>query len=114
MQSFDNLQMDQDLDTAAMKLSENHPYLGVVLGGTSLELYLIVERRILEAVDTTSLFTALIGSYFAFNMSYPKSLYPLLIFIQHFLLVIRDKQPLPVVLTKLLSTLDNLHVVDEV
>ena len=101
--------MDQNLDETAMALSENHPYLGLVLGGTSLELYLIVERHVLEAVEASSVFTGLIASYYTFNMTYPKQVYPVLIFIQQFLLGIQDKQPLPISLTKLLSSLDKIQ-----
>ena len=101
--------MDQNLDEAAVAVSENHPYLGLVLGGTSLEVYLVIERCVLEAVGASSSFTGLIAAYFAFNMTYPKALYAVLIFIQHFLLIIQDKQPLPISLTKLLSSLDKIQ-----
>ena len=86
------LQMDHNLDEAAMALSENHPYLAIVLSGTSLQVFVIVKRCVLEAVMASSALSALIGVYFAFNMTYTKPLYPLLIFIQHFLLGIQDKQ----------------------
>ena len=100
--------MDHNLDEAVMNLRENHPYLGVVMGGTSLQAHLIVERRVLEEVEASSVFTALIGAYFAFNMSYPKPIYPILIFVQHFFISVKDKQQIPISLTKFMSSLDKL------
>lgn len=101
--------MDENLDERAMSLSENHPYLGVVIGGTSLQVYVIVERTVLETVEVSSALSGLIATYFSFNMSYPKGLYPLLIFIQHFLLGIKDKQVTPITLTKFLSSVDKIQ-----
>ena len=98
--------MDHNLDEDAIALSENYPYLDIVLGGTSLQVFVIVERCVLEAVVASSALYALIAAYFAFNMTYTKPLYPLLIFIQHFLLGVQDKQPIPISLTKILSSVD--------
>lgn len=103
------MQMDNNLDESAMAVSENHPYLGIVLGGTSLQVFVIVERCVLEAVVSSSALSGLIAAYFAFNMTYTKPLYPLLIFIQHFLLGIRDEQPIPISLTKFLSSVDTKY-----
>ena len=102
--------MDQNLDEAAMALSENHPYVGLVMGGDTLEAYMVVERHVLERVESSSILTGLIAAYFAFNMTYPKALYAVLICIQHFFLDIRDKQIIPVSVTKLLSSLDKLNM----
>ena len=102
--------MDQNLDETAMTVTDNHPYLGVVVGDASIEAYLVVERHVLDKVDASSCLVGLIAAYFAFNMTYPKSLYAVLIFIQHFLLNIRDKQTVPVSVTKLMSSLDKLDV----
>ena len=77
----------------------------LVMGGTSLEVYLIIECCVLEAEGASSSFTGLIA---AFNMTYPEALYAAFIFIQHFLLIIQEKQPLPISLTKLLSSLDKI------
>ena len=91
-----------------MALPENHPYLGLALGGTSLHFFLIAERCILDEVEASSVFVGLIATYFTFNMAYPKAVYPVLLFVQHFLLCINDKQAVPISLTKLLSWLDKM------
>ena len=54
-------------------------------GGDTLEAYMVVERHVLERVESSSILTGLIAAYFAFNMTYPKALYAVLICIQHFL-----------------------------
>ena len=102
--------MEHNLDEEAMTLSENHPYMGVVIGGTSLQVFVIVERTVLETVEASTALSGLIAAYFSFNMTYPKGLYPLLIFIQHYILKIKDKQPTPICLTKFLSSVDKIII----
>lgn len=51
-----HIQMDQNLDEAAVAPPENHPYLGLVLGGTSLQLFLIAKRCTLDEVETYYLY----------------------------------------------------------
>ena len=61
----------RNLDEGAMAVTDNHPYLGVVVGDASIEVYLVVQRRVMEKVEASSLVTELIAAYFAFNMSSP-------------------------------------------
>ena len=56
-----NLQMDRNLDEAAMTVTDNHPYLDVVVGDASIEAYLVVERRVLDKVDASSCLVGLIA-----------------------------------------------------
>ena len=101
--------MDVDLDKEVMELPKKHPYLAVVMGGPCVEVFLIVERNVLESLKRiSSIIIILIAGYFTFNMSYPKSLYPTLIFLQHFVLEIKDKQVIPCTVTRLLSSLDKV------
>ena len=86
--------MDHNLDEAVMDLRENHQYLGVVTGGTSLQAHLIVEQCVLEEVEASSIFTALIGAYFAFNIC------------TAFFISVKDKQQIPISLTKFMPPLD--------
>ena len=100
--------MDHNLDEAVMNLRENHPYLGVVMGGTSLQAHLIVERCVLEEVEASSVFTALIGTYFTFNMNYPKPNISNSDICTAFFVSVKDKQQIPISLTKFMSSLDKL------
>ena len=44
-------QMDQNLDDAVMSLTDNHPCIDMVIGGSSVQLFLVVERCVLEAIE---------------------------------------------------------------
>lgn len=101
--------MDVDLEMEVMQLAENHPYLAVLVGGPCAEVLFVAERNIFDSIKkVSSIVVILIAGYFTFNMSYPRSLYPTLIFMQHFVLEIRDKQAVPCSVTRLLSSLDNI------
>jgi len=66
-------------------------------------------------MDCASFLDALIKmicSYFIFDITYTKSLYPILIFIQRYILGIEDKQRVPNIVTQVLASLDQ-HEVDE-
>lgn len=56
----------------------------------------------------SSVFVGLIATYFTFNMAYPKAVYPVLLFVQHFLLCINNKQAVSISLTSILSSLDKM------
>ena len=86
--SISILQMEAELDKEVVALSENHPYIAMVVGGASLHASISYGRKSLSRVvkKGTIILTSLISVYFTFNMLYPKLLYPVLIFIQHFVL----------------------------
>ena len=102
--------MDQNLDDAVMSLTDNHPYIAMVIGGSSAQLFLVAERCVLEAIEESTVFVGSIAAYYAFNMAYPKPILSVLLFIQHYLLVVKDKQPAPIALTKFLSSLDKITI----
>lgn len=65
--------------------------------------------------ETTLFMDALINmicAYYIFDISYPKSLYAILIFTQRYVLGIKDEQPIPSVVTRVLSSLDQ-HLKDQ-
>lgn len=102
-------QMICDLDKEVMNVKENHPYIAAVINGSAIQLFLVAERCVLgHTEDAARVFTALIGAYFAFNIVYPNPIYPLLIFIQRYILGIEDRQPIPTVLVRVLSSLDKV------
>ena len=96
--------MDQNLDDAVMLLTDNHPYIAMVIGESSVQLLLVAERCVLEAIEESTVFVGSIAAYY-FNMAYPKPILAVLLFIQYYLLVVKDKQPTPIALTKFLSSL---------
>ena len=126
--------MDVDLDKEVMSMEVNHPYLALVLGGQSGEVYLVAERIIFESLRKVSSISVvlipytlsfhigliflqvlsvriiLIAAYFTFNMEYPKPLHSVLVFVQHFLLGIRDEQTVAHNTTRLLSSLEKIKL----
>ena len=79
--------MDVDLDKEVMAIAENHPYLALVVGGPSAEVFFVVERCVFESLSKVSnIMVVLIAGNFTFYMAYPKSLYPVLYILQHFML----------------------------
>ena len=54
----------------------------------------------------------MIALYFTMEITYPSSLYPLLLSMQRFVLGIKDKQIVPPVVTCLSSSLDQHHLSD--
>lgn len=63
------------------------------IGIKSDEFFIITEKQVLcESENFATALVDMIAAYFTFNMSYPDSLYPLLLFIQHYILDIKDSQ----------------------
>ena len=58
----------------------------------------VAKRCVLEAIEESTVFVGIIAAYYAFNMAYPKPILAVLLFIQHYLLVVKDKQPAPIAL----------------
>ena len=105
------MQMDSDLESQILRIHENHPYLAAVFNDSTAQFFIVAERTVLESADdVTSALFELIGAYFAFNMVYPKPLYAVLLFIQHFVLDIKDKQAVPNSVTRILSSLDRIQL----
>ena len=46
--------MDVDLDKEVMAIAENHPYLALVVGGPSAEVFFVVERCVFESLSKVS------------------------------------------------------------
>ena len=103
------LQNEPDLDEAVRKITENHVYIAVVTSDSSIQVHLTAERCLFgKAKSPINLIVSLIGAYFAFDIAYPKALYQLCIFIQHFVLRIVDKQKVPEIVKRTLASLDNI------
>ena len=82
--------MDCEIESAVMSVEENHGYLATAIGDSSMQVFLTVERCVLGSPNKlVSIIVTLIGVYFAFNIAYPRPLYPTLIFLQHFVLDIQ-------------------------
>ena len=101
--------MDSDIDTSITAISVSYPFIATVSNGSSLQVFLVVEQNVLHDISVPiAVLLGLIACYFTFNMKYPKPLNSVLIFIQHFLLCIKDKQTIPRNVVNLVSSLDKL------
>lgn len=71
-----------------------------------MEYYIYIESECLMRIDSLEDALAdLICAYFVFNIACPKNLYPVLIFLQHFVLGVKDGQLVPSSVTSLCSCL---------
>lgn len=76
-----------------------------------MQILLIAERCPLGSPNNAiNVLTGLIGLYYTFNMAYPKPLYPILIFVQQFVLNILDSQSVPDVVKRVLGSLDRIDM----
>ena len=100
------MQITCDVDEEVKKLPYNYPYLLLVEGESSLQFFLVVEKAILsESEGFLGALLDLICTYFTFDIVYPKPLYPVLLFIQRFVMDIKDNQKIPPALTRVLTVL---------
>ena len=76
-----------------MKIKENAPYLIMLTSDEGYQFNVVVERNILpESGNLTTAILDLFSSYYTFNIMYPRPFYATMIFIQHFVFCITDKQ----------------------
>ena len=101
--------MENNFYEEILALEQNHVYVAVITGDTSVQILLTCERQVIaEAHSATRLLVGLISLYFTFNIAYPKQLNSLLLFIQRFILCIEDKSPIPSNLHSFISALDKI------
>ncbi len=75
----------------------------------STQYFIAVEKKVLlESASIEGSVLDLIGTYFSFDIVYPRQLYPLLLFIQYTILKIFDQQKVPTNVTILCTALDRL------
>ena len=98
-----------------MHIKQNEPYIVVIkIDVTKRQFFVVVERSIIIETNTfEDALTDMIALYFTMDITYPSSLYPVLLTIQRFVLGIKDKQIVPPVVTRLVSSLDQHHCSDK-
>ena len=62
----------------------------------------------MESCDMATALVDVMAAYFVFNIAFPKSLYTLLVFIQHYIFNIKDDQPEPNAIAVLLTGLEQV------
>ena len=100
-----------NLESEIAKIDKGSPYLIMLTSEEGQQFFVVVERALLaESGNITTAVVNLIASYFAFDIVYPQPLYTILIFIQHYVLGVVDKQKVPNSATILLSSLTKITV----
>ncbi len=86
-------QDSDDLSSFAKSVQLKAPYIVVCYSSEETTFHIIVEE---EQIYEFSIFQTallhLIGTYFVFDIAYPKPLYALLIMVQHYILSLHDAQ----------------------
>ena len=101
--------MDCDLEEALQDLQQNHCYITVAIGDSNLKAHVTAERFLLGSTNNgISTLVALIATYYTCNIAYPKQLFPVCVFLQHFVLQIVDKQKVPDIVKRILASLDRI------
>ena len=98
-----------NLDSEIAKIDKGTPYLIMLTSEEGQQFFVVVERSLIAEIVTTAVLN-LIATYFVFDIVYPQPLYAVLIFIQHIVLGIVDKQKPPNSVTILLSSLTKITV----
>lgn len=108
MQSPSFLQVSEGIESKVVHIKQNEPYIVVAqVGLNKRQFFVVVERSItIESTTFLDALTDMICLYFAMDITYPSTLYPVLLSVQRFVLGIKDKQIVPPVVTRLLSSLD--------
>ena len=80
------------------------PYLAVCSTAVETTYHVIVEREpMCELTSFGSAIIHMMGSYYMYNIQYPKSLYSLLIMVQHHIFGIDDTRDTPTVVETVTS-----------
>ena len=94
-----------DLDEEVSKLPYVYLYIAVVEGDSNAQFFLVAEVIVSESDGFLDALCDLICAYFTYNIVYPKPLYPVLLFIQRFIMDIKDSQTVPPTVVRALSAL---------
>ena len=104
-----HMQASEDIELNIKQIKQNEPYIVVAEAAAGInkrQFFVIVERSITIESDTfQDAITDMIGLYFTLDITYPSSLYPVLLSVQRFVLGIKDEQTVPPVVARLLSSL---------
>ncbi len=87
------MQMTCDLDEEVKKVPRIYPYIAMVEGESNVQFFQVAETAVIGESD--GFYGALIDLVcvcISYNIVYPKPLYPVLLFVQHYVMDIKDRQ----------------------
>lgn len=94
------------------KISQAEPFIAVTAkaGTEAAQYFIICENSVLlESKSLRDAFVDLIATYYVFDIAYPRSVAGVMLFFQHFVFDLKDQQPVPSCLCKLVQ---NIHAMD--
>ena len=101
------MQVCCDLHDEIQRQPHVYPFIAMVEGDACLQFFQVAEKVVVcESEGFMGALLDLVCVYYTFDIVYPKPLYPVLLFIQQFIMGIKDKQPMPPSLTRTLSVLN--------
>ena len=103
---------DVDVDEAVSTVEQSAPYLVITgtPGSINCQVFIGCEQEIFfESNSIRDSIIDVIGTYYVFNISYPKYLNSIFLFIQHFVFNLKDKQPVPITASNLVRNLQKLN-----
>jgi len=92
-------------------VTQSEPFLLVtgISGTDTSQVFVCCERNMfMESKSMKDSLLDLIATYFVFDITYPKYVNAILIFLQHFVMDLPDKQPVPSTTSKLIGNLQKL------
>lgn len=105
---------DLNLEEEVSKLAQPMPFIVVVghVGKENTQYFISCETTLIESKGYKEAVTDLIVTYYVYDISYPKSLMPLYMFLQHYVMGLKDQQPVPNTTIKLISNLRKVDASD--
>lgn len=104
------MQASSDISATAKSVAYNHPYIAFVPSDAAVQFCVIAERNVVVTSKyfQSALFS-LIAAYYAFGIEYPTANKACLIFVQHYLLNVKEDK-LPDVVTRFISSIDSIKL----
>lgn len=106
MQNSDNL-IDE-----AQRIGSNSPYVMVSSSAEETSYHIVVERQPMCELSTFNFaLIHLLGTYFIYDIAYPKAMHSLLLMIQHYIFGLKDTQretPAVLAIVSSLKSMDSI------
>ena len=99
------------MDQEVVEIEQTAPFI-IITGDPGCEnsqIFVCCENDIfMESKTIRDALLDLLATYFAFDITYPKNIIGILIFLQHFVLGLEDQQVVPSTTSKLIGNLNKL------
>ena len=98
------------MSAKAITVGINHPYIAVIPSDSTVQFCVIVERNVLtKSKYFQCSLLSLVAAFYVFGIQYPTSSKSSLIFVEHFLLNIKNDK-IPDAVTRFMSSIDSIKL----